>query len=82
MKSTNLKFKSLILVILVGLLLTSCFKREGCVIYKRSVIDPLKWDEVIHVYGFVDDQDVTEELTDYLNRAGRGAEEYDWGFAE
>ena len=33
----------------------------------QSTMEPLKWDHVITVHSFVNDDEIAQKLTDYLN---------------
>jgi len=36
----------------------------------QSSVDPMQWDHVITVHGYVDDFDAAQRLVEYLNRTG------------
>ncbi len=44
-----------------------CGSSPDCAILLQSTIDPSNWDHVITVHGFVNDDEIAQMLTDYLN---------------
>lgn len=44
-----------------------CGSSPDCAILLQSTVDPSSWDHVITVHGFVNDDEMAEKLTEYLN---------------
>lgn len=44
-----------------------CGSSPDCAILFQQTTEPSQWDHVITVHGFVNDEEIAQELTDYLN---------------
>ena len=44
-----------------------CGSSPDCAIQLQSTMEPSRWDHVITVHGFVNDDEIAQNLTDYLN---------------
>ena len=44
-----------------------CGSSPDCAILLQQTTQPSQWDHVITVHGFVNDDEIAQKLTDYLN---------------
>ena len=44
-----------------------CGSSPDCAILLQQTTEPSQWDHVITVHGFVNDSEIAQKLTDYLN---------------
>ena len=74
--SVKIRIATLSLIIFLSIGCADSKRQDGYIIQQRSQIALNEWDDVIDVFGFLDDEPVSKEITDYLNRTGTARYRY------